>query len=154
MAQKTPNFILLLVILIYTSPPIFIKIGPKLTKFAIGVVFGQVGRVVKIGPAPPSAHFMRIPPKLTSIPIFVKIGRKLWKLANHMRLVGGLLLLLGRHIVQIFSRTYSRLHILCSETSMILQLQCYNYHGESSFLSFDFLRRTSLFWAEEAQRYP
>ena len=34
----TPNFILLLVILIYTSQPNFIKIGPKLTKFDIGVV--------------------------------------------------------------------------------------------------------------------
>ena len=37
-APRTPNFILLLVILIYTSPPNFIEIGPKLTKFAIGVV--------------------------------------------------------------------------------------------------------------------
>ena len=36
----TPNFILLLVILIYTSPPIFIKIGPKLPKLVIGVVVG------------------------------------------------------------------------------------------------------------------
>ena len=36
MAPGTPNFILLLVILIYTSPPIFIKIGPKLPKLAIG----------------------------------------------------------------------------------------------------------------------
>ena len=34
----TPNFILLFVILIYTSPPNFIKIGPKLPKFDIGVV--------------------------------------------------------------------------------------------------------------------
>ena len=48
MAPGTPNFILLLVILIYTSPPIFIKIGPKLPKFAIGVVFGVVGRVVGV----------------------------------------------------------------------------------------------------------
>ena len=48
MALGTPNFILLLVILIYTSPPIFIQIGPKLTKFAIGVVFGAVGRVVGV----------------------------------------------------------------------------------------------------------
>ena len=47
-APSTPNFILLLVILIYTSPPNFIKIGPKLTKFAIGVVFGVVGRVVGV----------------------------------------------------------------------------------------------------------
>ena len=39
-APRTPNFILLLVILIYTSPPIFIKIGPKLPKLAIGVVVG------------------------------------------------------------------------------------------------------------------
>ena len=38
MAPGTTNFILFLVILIYTSPPIFIKIGPKLTKLAIGVV--------------------------------------------------------------------------------------------------------------------
>ena len=38
MAPGTPNFILLLVILIYTSPPIFIKIRPKLPKLAIGVV--------------------------------------------------------------------------------------------------------------------
>ena len=36
----TPNFILLLVILIYTSPPIFIKIGPKFPKLANRVVFG------------------------------------------------------------------------------------------------------------------
>ena len=48
MAPGTPNFILLLFILIYTSPPIFIKIGPKLTKFAIGVVFGEVGRGVGV----------------------------------------------------------------------------------------------------------
>ena len=52
MAPGTPNFILLLVILIYTSPPNFIKIGPKLTKFAIRVVFkvvfGVVGRVVGV----------------------------------------------------------------------------------------------------------
>ena len=48
MAAGTPNFILLLVILIYTSPPIFIKIGPKLPKFAIGGVFGVVGRVVGV----------------------------------------------------------------------------------------------------------
>ena len=40
MVLGTPNFILLLVILIYTFPPIFIKIGLKLPKFAIGVVFG------------------------------------------------------------------------------------------------------------------
>ena len=46
MAPGTPNFISLFVILIYTSPPNFIKIGPKLTKFAIGVVFGVIGRVV------------------------------------------------------------------------------------------------------------
>ena len=45
-APRTPNFILLLVILIHTSPPNFIKIRPKLTKFAIGAVFGVVGRVV------------------------------------------------------------------------------------------------------------
>ena len=48
MAPGTPNFILLLVILFYTSPPIFIKIGPKLAKFAIGVVFGVVGRGVGV----------------------------------------------------------------------------------------------------------
>ena len=48
MAPGTPNFILLLVILIYTSPPNFIKIGPKLPKFAIGGVFGVVGRVVRV----------------------------------------------------------------------------------------------------------
>ena len=42
------NFILLFVILIYTSPPNFIEIGPKLTKFAIGVVIGWVGRVVGV----------------------------------------------------------------------------------------------------------
>ena len=48
MTPGTPNFILLLVILIYTSPPIFIKIGPKLPKFAIGVVFGVVGRGVGV----------------------------------------------------------------------------------------------------------
>jgi len=40
MAPGTPNSIL---VLIYTSPPIFIKIGPKLPKFATGVVFGVVG---------------------------------------------------------------------------------------------------------------
>jgi hypothetical protein len=45
MTPGTPNFILLLVILIYTSPPIFIKIGPK---FAIRVVFGVIGRVVGV----------------------------------------------------------------------------------------------------------
>ena len=45
MAPGTPNFILLLVILIYTSPPIFIKIGPKLPKLAIGVIVAYVGRV-------------------------------------------------------------------------------------------------------------
>ena len=33
-------------ILIYTSPPIFIKIGPKLAKLALGMVFGVVFRVV------------------------------------------------------------------------------------------------------------
>ena len=38
MALGTPNSILVLVILIYTFPPIFIKIGPKLPKLAIGVV--------------------------------------------------------------------------------------------------------------------
>ena len=43
-----PNFILLSIILIYTSPPIFIEIGPKLTKFAIGEVFGVVCRVVGV----------------------------------------------------------------------------------------------------------
>ena len=48
MAPDTPNLILLLVILIYTSLPIFIKIGPKLPKFAIGGVFGAVGRVVGV----------------------------------------------------------------------------------------------------------
>ena len=39
MVPGTPNFI---------SPPNFIKIGPKLTKFAIGVVFGVVGRGVGV----------------------------------------------------------------------------------------------------------
>ena len=63
MAPGTPNFISLLVILIYTSPPISIKIGPKLTMFAIG-------------PAPLSAHFERFPPKGTSIPNFIKIGQQ------------------------------------------------------------------------------
>ena len=48
MAPGTPNSILVLVILIYTSLPIFIKIGLKLTKFAIRVVFGVVGRVVGV----------------------------------------------------------------------------------------------------------
>ena len=48
MAPGTPNFILLLVILIYSSPTIFIKIGPKLAKLALGVVFGVVGRVVGV----------------------------------------------------------------------------------------------------------
>ena len=49
MAPGTPNFILLLVILIYTSPPIFMEIGPKFPKFAIGVVFGWfLGRVVGV----------------------------------------------------------------------------------------------------------
>ena len=48
MAPGSPNFILLLVILIYTSPTIFIKIGLKLPKFAIGVVFRWVGRVVGV----------------------------------------------------------------------------------------------------------
>ena len=47
-APRTPNFILLLVILIYSSPPNFIKIGPKLPKFAIRVVFGVVGRGVGV----------------------------------------------------------------------------------------------------------
>ena len=42
-----------------------------------------------MGPATPSAHFMRFPPKGTSIPNFIKIGQKLWKLANRMGLVGG-----------------------------------------------------------------
>ena len=42
MAPGIPNFILLLVILIYASPPNYNEIGPKLTKFAIGVVFGVV----------------------------------------------------------------------------------------------------------------
>ena len=46
MTPGTPNFILLLVILIYTSPLVFIKIGPK--KFAIGVVFRVVGRGVEV----------------------------------------------------------------------------------------------------------
>ena len=46
MALGTPNFIFLLVILTYTSPPIFIKIGPKLTKFAIRVVSGVFSGVV------------------------------------------------------------------------------------------------------------
>ena len=48
MAPGSPNFISLLVILIYTFPPIFIKIGPKLPKFAIGGVFGVVSRVVGV----------------------------------------------------------------------------------------------------------
>ena len=48
MDPGTSNFILTLVILIYTSPPNFIKIEPKLTKFAIGVVFGVVARVVGV----------------------------------------------------------------------------------------------------------
>ena len=48
MAQGTPNSISVLVILIYTSPPIFNQIGPKLPKLAIGVVVGQVGRVVGV----------------------------------------------------------------------------------------------------------
>ena len=48
MAPGTPNFILLLVILIYTSPPIFIKIGPKLPTFAIGEVLGVIGRGVGV----------------------------------------------------------------------------------------------------------
>ena len=48
MAPGAPNSILLLVILNYTSPPIFIKIGPKLAKLALGVVFGVVGRVVGV----------------------------------------------------------------------------------------------------------
>ena len=48
MAPGTPNFILLLVILIYTSPPIFIQIGPELPKLAIGGAFGVVGRVVGV----------------------------------------------------------------------------------------------------------
>ena len=48
MVSGTPNFILLLVILIYTSPQIFIKIGPKLTKLSLEVVFGVVGRVVGV----------------------------------------------------------------------------------------------------------
>ena len=48
MALGTPNSILVLVILIYTSPPNFIEIEPKLTKFAIGVVFGIVGWVVGV----------------------------------------------------------------------------------------------------------
>ena len=48
MAPGTPNFIFLLVILIYTCPLIFIQIVPKLAKFALGVVFGVVGRVVGV----------------------------------------------------------------------------------------------------------
>ena len=52
MAPGTPNFFFLLVILIYTPPPNFIKIGPKMTKFALGVIFGVifgvVGRVVVV----------------------------------------------------------------------------------------------------------
>ena len=48
MVSGTPNSILLLVILIYTSPLIFIKIEPKLPRLAIGVVFGYVGRVVGV----------------------------------------------------------------------------------------------------------
>ena len=48
MVPGTPNFISLLVILIYTYPPILIQIGPKLPKFALGVVFGVVGRVVGV----------------------------------------------------------------------------------------------------------
>ena len=48
MGPGTPNFILLLVIVIYTSPPIFTKIGPKLAKLALGVVLGVVGRVVGV----------------------------------------------------------------------------------------------------------
>ena len=48
MAPGSPNFILLLVILIYAFPPIFIKIEPKLAKLALGVVCGVVGRVVGV----------------------------------------------------------------------------------------------------------
>ena len=55
MTPGTPNFILLLVILIYTSPPIFIKFGPKLPKFALGVVFGVVGSRPLPGPGPGTA---------------------------------------------------------------------------------------------------
>ena len=74
MALGTPNSILVLVILIYSSPPIFIEIGPKLPKFAIeeGWCGGWGG--LKIGPATPSVHFKRFPPKLTSIKSFVEIG--------------------------------------------------------------------------------
>ena len=48
MAPGTSNSTLLLVILLYTTQLIFIKIGPKLPKFAIGVVLGVVGRVVGV----------------------------------------------------------------------------------------------------------
>ena len=49
MTPGTPNFILHLVILIYISPPIFIKMGPKLPKLAIGGLSGRwvVGWLVK-----------------------------------------------------------------------------------------------------------
>ena len=48
MAPGTPNFIVPLIFLIHTSPPIFIEIGLKLAKLALGVVFGVVGRVVGV----------------------------------------------------------------------------------------------------------
>ena len=68
MVPGTPNFILLLVILIYTI-------------FWLGWS----------DPAPPSAHFMFTPPKLTSIPSFIIIGPKLQKFA-----IGGVFGVVGR----------------------------------------------------------
>ena len=48
MAPGTPNFILLSLTLLYTSPPIFSQIGPKLPKLALGVVFaGFISRNIE-----------------------------------------------------------------------------------------------------------
>ena len=42
------SIIIVIFTIIYSSPPIFIIIGAKLPKFAIGGVFGVVGRVVGV----------------------------------------------------------------------------------------------------------
>ena len=64
MVPGTPNLISLLVILIYTSPPIFIKIGPKfLSGWFSGWLVGWLGWSEN-GPSPTIRSFYAYPSKI------------------------------------------------------------------------------------------